>query len=382
MIGIYKIENLVNHKIYIGQSTDITKRWRNEKTRAFNSLSVEYNSPLARAFRKYGIENFSFSVLEECTKELLNQREQYWADYYNSYIPLGYNVARCGNSEKRLPEWFNQVVELLKQNKSNHEIANIVGCISWRTVSDVNCGRAWYQDNMTYPIRKKVITENGIVYSTEKTVSKKKEIALTKEEILEYINKNIPYISAEELGKAHNISAQQVRKYMKKYGLLTMTEYKRNFKIKTKTKKEVLIKGINLKTNEEHIFHSFAEASKYVSGDTCNSGHIREACEGKRRTAHGYHWIYLNDCNPWSTQNQYYEESQCPTIEQSKRGKPVICLETKEIFSSIKETRERGISNVSKVCNGEGITSGGYHWAFLKDYNSWSKEKQDKYYKP
>lgn len=58
--GIYKIQNLINGKIYIGQSKNIEKRWLRHKTTAFNKNDHSYNLPLYRAIRKYGLENFSF----------------------------------------------------------------------------------------------------------------------------------------------------------------------------------------------------------------------------------------------------------------------------------------------------------------------------------
>ena len=53
MIGIYKIENLINHKVYIGQSIHIERRW---KEHCANSTS----SVISKAIKKYGKENFSF----------------------------------------------------------------------------------------------------------------------------------------------------------------------------------------------------------------------------------------------------------------------------------------------------------------------------------
>lgn len=80
MIGIYVITSLKNSKVYIGQSTHIEKRWKEHK-KALETNS-HYNSYLQRAWNKYGEKNFMFSVLEECSVEQLNEREQYWIDYY------------------------------------------------------------------------------------------------------------------------------------------------------------------------------------------------------------------------------------------------------------------------------------------------------------
>lgn len=90
MIGIYKIENKINKKVYIGQSVDIHKRWnahRSELTRG-----VHYNDYLQRSWNKYGSDNFEFSVIEECKEDELDNREIYWIDFYKSCEEnFGYN---------------------------------------------------------------------------------------------------------------------------------------------------------------------------------------------------------------------------------------------------------------------------------------------------
>lgn len=81
--GIYKIENLINHNIYIGQSCNIYSRWYSHKNiaRKADKLIEEYEYPLYKAMRKYGIDNFSFEIIEEIPymsdtdREILNRRE-------------------------------------------------------------------------------------------------------------------------------------------------------------------------------------------------------------------------------------------------------------------------------------------------------------------
>ena len=59
--GIYKITNKINNKVYIGQSVNIEERWDYHKAVChWNSQSALY-----RAFKKYGIENFDFQVIEK-----------------------------------------------------------------------------------------------------------------------------------------------------------------------------------------------------------------------------------------------------------------------------------------------------------------------------
>ena len=78
MIGIYKITNMKNRHCYIGQSRCIEKRWNNHKIASHNENDKTYNYPLYKAFRKYGIDNFIFEVLEECKIEKLNEKEAYY----------------------------------------------------------------------------------------------------------------------------------------------------------------------------------------------------------------------------------------------------------------------------------------------------------------
>ena len=124
MIGIYKIENRINGKIYIGQSIAIKTRWQQHK---YEAKTGESQAPLYLALRKYGIENFSFEVLEECPQELLNEKEIFWiAHYKSSDRDFGYNVLAGGQNGGVLypNEWFYElwdaglaVTEIKKQIK-------------------------------------------------------------------------------------------------------------------------------------------------------------------------------------------------------------------------------------------------------------------------
>lgn len=94
--GIYKITNTINNKSYIGKSSDIENRFKYHKTN-FNNLR-EWNKTLYKAFRKYGLENFTFEVIEELDdyNEKSNEREIFWIKYYNSFIN-GYNETVGGD---------------------------------------------------------------------------------------------------------------------------------------------------------------------------------------------------------------------------------------------------------------------------------------------
>jgi group I intron endonuclease len=78
MIGIYKITS-PSSKIYIGQSIDIERRFKNYKSLSQTKKQVM----LHYSFKKYGINNHLFEIIEQCSIESLNIRERYWQDYYN-----------------------------------------------------------------------------------------------------------------------------------------------------------------------------------------------------------------------------------------------------------------------------------------------------------
>ena len=65
MYTVYKITNKINNKIYIGSTNDITRRWREHKSHAFNPNCNDYNYPLQQAIRKYGLDKVTALVNEQ-----------------------------------------------------------------------------------------------------------------------------------------------------------------------------------------------------------------------------------------------------------------------------------------------------------------------------
>lgn len=230
--GIYKITNLTNGKIYIGQSVNIYQRWRAEKSRSFNPTSIEFNCAKARAFRKYGIKNFHFEIIEECKPEQLNEREIYWANYYNSYVPKGYNVSLCGKN-KRHPVTLENI-DVARQIINDLRFTSMTGIelgikynVSDQTISDINVGRAWHFDDETYPIRvrtrKKYYCKN-----CGKEISDFAQLCLecrhkkqqkckrpSKEKLLEEIATS----SFAAVGKKYKVTNSAIKKWCKSYGL-------------------------------------------------------------------------------------------------------------------------------------------------------------------
>lgn len=125
MCGIYKIENLINGKIYIGKSVNIEKRFKTHINDSFNENKQEYNHLIHKAIRKYKVENFSFDVIEECNESDLNSREMYWIHVYDCCVldgkDKGYNMTRGGEGSSSIDVY--QVYELWDDGLSISEIA-------------------------------------------------------------------------------------------------------------------------------------------------------------------------------------------------------------------------------------------------------------------
>jgi len=89
--GIYAILNFEANKIYIGQAVHIGKRWKNHKIEL--RLNRHRNPYLQSAHNKYGVY-LVYYVIEYCHKSVLDEREQYFMDLWNSYDrEYGYNLS-------------------------------------------------------------------------------------------------------------------------------------------------------------------------------------------------------------------------------------------------------------------------------------------------
>jgi len=99
--GIYCFENLVNNKKYIGQAENIIKRKKVHLT-LLKTNNPKENKYFLNAWEKYGKQNFKFWIVEECDKELLNEREIYWIKKLHSHsTEQGYNLSWGGEAPMR-----------------------------------------------------------------------------------------------------------------------------------------------------------------------------------------------------------------------------------------------------------------------------------------
>lgn len=162
--GIYMIKNKVNGKMYIGQSRNIRRRWLQHKTVYYNKNSKAYNLPINSAIRKYGLKEFEFTILKECPINLLDLYEVEYIKKYQTLINQnGYNISIGGNNSNH----FRTLNDIQLKNLIN----DLLGCeytkvelgekysMSRASIDYINRGEIYYDDNLSYPIRKIFDTE-------------------------------------------------------------------------------------------------------------------------------------------------------------------------------------------------------------------------------
>lgn len=243
MIGIYKITNKINNKIYIGQSIDIKERWKQHFYKAYNKKELGYNSAIHQAFRKYGYENFSFEVIEVCKKEELDAKEIYWIKTLNSLTPNGYNILPGGQLNRA----------------------------STRQLFCSKCGKEISSSN-----------SSGLCRSCAQ-----EKVSITKEELYEKLLENEGNFT--KVGAFYGITDNAIRKKCKNFNLSYHSSDYKQKKEKKPCQRQVI--QIDKNTKEIiHIYKSIAEAARAVGAS--KGSHITEACQGKLKTAHGFCWQY------------------------------------------------------------------------------------------
>lgn len=138
--GIYLITNNINDKVYVGQAKDFQKRWLKK-----------YNKHLTSAFKKHGKHNFYFHILEEVEldKDLLNLREQWWLDWFESYdSEKGYNICKEASSTlgyKHSEEDKEKMSEIMKNKDHQRGENNGRAKLTWDDIYEIR--KIYYENN-------------------------------------------------------------------------------------------------------------------------------------------------------------------------------------------------------------------------------------------
>lgn len=152
---VYKIENKINKKIYVGQTNNLDRRMQEHKHDERN------NHPIHNAIKKYGWENFEVSVLYYGVN--YNEKEKEYIKLYKSNRKeYGYNITAGGqdssgenNPQSKLSQ--SDVYQIISDLKGN----NSIECIAKKyrttvkTIRNINAGISWRIGSLQYPIRKR-----------------------------------------------------------------------------------------------------------------------------------------------------------------------------------------------------------------------------------
>ena len=118
---IYKITNKINGHIYIGQTNDFDRRVKNHINTALRKWKG-YERPLYQAMIKYGVENFTFEIIDTADSyDELNQKEIYYIDYYQSSVDYGkgYNLDLGGHNGNK-SDYVKKKIGDAQRGELNH----------------------------------------------------------------------------------------------------------------------------------------------------------------------------------------------------------------------------------------------------------------------
>lgn len=145
-IVIYKITNLINHKIYIGQTIEYEERIRHHKQTAFRENSKEKDRPLYRAIRKYGLDNFKFEIIDKADSiEELNEKEIYYINKYDSCVDneKGYNLDKGGKNGRKSEETKRKIGDA-QMGELNHAYGKRGGdCHNAKKIKNMTTGKIY-----------------------------------------------------------------------------------------------------------------------------------------------------------------------------------------------------------------------------------------------
>ena len=275
---IYKIENQINHKVYIGKTLyTIERRWEQHKQNIKrNDLK---HLKLYNAILKYGIENFNVSEVEQVDNpDILSEREQYWIKYYDSFHN-GYNCSLGGEGIQLYD--YDLIWQLWQQGKTIKEISSILQCTDYvvHTCLDLHHisteerkARSISNVLMTYQKLSRKVLQIDI--NTDKIINTFNSVS----EAAKYIKCDNSYLS--------KICRNNKQAFGYKWCYNGEAEEKRSFSKRS-------VEQIDLNTGKVvNTYESLSAAARAINGD---SSYLSKVCRGIQKSSKGFGWKFKDD---------------------------------------------------------------------------------------
>lgn len=266
---IYLIQNDINDHVYVGQTRhSIDNRWKQHCYASKRSDTILY-----RAMRKYGIEHFSITEIEQCDNSLLDERERYWIKHYNSY-GNGYNMTLGGEGAHTVN--YNEIFEHFQNNKNIYQ-----------TARELNVGKTTVR---------RYVQDQNIEYDRDR--SQPKKIVMIDPKTLQPLHH---YNSIAEAANSHDSwQRETIRdavsgRRLSAYGYFWKIEGSDKQFSKTLYKHKHRVAQLDPITEQViNVYESIAAAARAIGKPKGTSG-ISNAAAGKAKTAYNYKWKFIND---------------------------------------------------------------------------------------
>lgn len=231
-IGIYKYTNKINGQIYIGQSSDISSRYEQH----IYDAAKRAKTVIDKAIQKYGIENFNFEIIEECSKEELDSREKYWIQYYDSYNN-GYNSTIGGKTlrEENHPRAFltnHEVYDIRNKYAQGIPFRTVYSeysssGISKRGFKKIWSGETWTSINMdVYTKENKAIQVKNTGHSEDQIGLSSLDRAIKQDEIDNFVKDFNNGMPINQIAKKYHRDNGVIEKYLSRPQEIEKINYK------------------------------------------------------------------------------------------------------------------------------------------------------------
>lgn len=290
-IGIYKITNTINQKAYIGQSIHIEDRWYQHKQESKNPRQKPYNYSIHQAFRKYGIEHFTFEIVEECPIEELNEREKYWVAYYNTY-KKGYNETEGGEAGPSLPGELNPNAKI-----TNDDVINIRQAVL-QDMSQQDFYNLYYKNKLSYHQFCRIwrgeswleIMPEAIEYVKSQEYLTKVRQRAGQSRLTEQQHQYHQDIHQRKIAGETRKEVYQTYQHIYSQGGFDKIWYQ--IKENTGPKQRAVIK---LNKNTLEYLEEYESAAEAGRQNNCDSSSIIKVCKGKKNSCKGFKWKYKDE---------------------------------------------------------------------------------------